>query len=84
MIPIEWLRELIETRDGYRRLLEEEGSLSAAAHRLARTKCMTRERSTTVPTGAAARIIAREVPGLEVPDTKALVRDCELLGLGVM
>src|SRR5262245_21173448 len=49
MIPIEWLNELIQERDGYRRLLCESGSLPAAAYRLAHAKCLARERSTHVP-----------------------------------
>ncbi len=88
MIPIEWLNELIQTRDGFRRLLENEGSLTAAAHRLARLKCMTGEHSTLVPTRmevrAAARQIASRVPGTIVPESSALARDCEAMGLAVI
>ncbi len=88
MIPIEWLDELIRTRDGYPRLLRESGSLARAAYKLARAKCMTRERSTAVPTRmevrAAAREIARRVPGLEVPASGVLANDCEALGLSVL
>ena len=88
MIPLEWLNEVIRERDGLSRLLIEEGSLSAAAHRLAKAKCMTRERSTAVPSRtevrAAAVQIARSVPGTAVPATATLVRDCEALGLGVI
>jgi hypothetical protein len=88
MIPIEWLNELIRERDGYRRLLAESGSLTVAAHRLARAKCMTWEHATHVPTRvevrAAAREIARRVPGTRVPQTSVLVQDCEALGLSVL
>jgi hypothetical protein len=88
MIPIEWLNELIQERDGYRRLLAESGSLTVAAHRLARAKCMTWERSTHVPTRievrAAAREIARRVPGTAVPETSTIAQDCEALGLSVL
>ncbi len=88
MIPIEWLNELIQERDGYRRLLNNEGSLPAAAHRLARARCETFEHSTTVPTRgevrAAAREIAARVPGTIVPELMTLVQGCEELGLGVM
>lgn len=88
MIPIEWLNELIEERDGYGRLLHESGSLTEAAYRLARAKCLSWERSTHVPTRtevrAAAREIARRVPGLSVPETQTLLRDCEALGLSVL
>ena len=88
VIPIEWLNELIQTRDGYRRLLENEGSLVAAAHRLARAKCESHRLSTSVPSRievrAAAREIARRVPGTTVPGTASLVRDCERMGLSVI
>lgn len=88
MIPLEWLNDIIQTRDGYRRLLATEGSLPAAAHRLAVAKCLTRERHTTVPTRsevrAAARMIASRVPGTSVPDAARLMVECEALGLDVM
>lgn len=88
MIPIEWLNELIQERDGYRRLLAECGSLSLAAHRLAKAKCLTHEHYVSVPTRlelrAAARQIANRVPGTCVPDTRALLRDCEDHGLDVI
>lgn len=87
MIPIEWLNELIETRDGFRNLLNQEG-LTRAAYRLALAKCMSGERSTHVPTRgevrAAAREIAARVPGTSVPDTSTLVRDLETLGIAVL
>ena len=87
MIPIEWLNELIETRDGFRNLLNQEG-LTRAAYRLALAKCMNGERSTHVPTRgevrAAAREIAARVPGTSVPDTSTLVRDLEALGIAVL
>lgn len=88
MIPIEWLNELIQERDGYRRLLDEAGSLSAAAHRLARAKCLAWQQSTGVPSRAelraAAREIASRVPGTPVPEMAILIRDCEDLGLSVI
>ncbi len=88
MIPIEWLNELIQERNGYRRLLEQSGSLTVAAHRLALARCMSRERSTHVPTRvevrAAAWEIARRVPGVRVPDSETVARDCEALGLPVL
>ncbi len=87
MIPIEWLNELIETRDGFRNLLNQEG-LTRAAYRLALAKCMSGERSTHVPTRgevrAAAREIAARVPGPSVPDTSTLVWDLEALGIAVL
>lgn len=88
MIPLEWLNEVIQERDGMRRLLAEAGSLVEAAHRLATAKCMTWEHSTAVPTRrevrAAAVQIATRVPGTAVPETASLVADCEALGLAVM
>jgi len=88
MIPLEWLNGVIQERDGMRRLLNEEGCISAAAHRLATAKCLTWERSTGVPTGrevrAAACMIAERVPGTLVPETASMVAECEALGLSVM
>ena len=88
MIPLEWLEEVIRERDGLRRLLEEAGSLTVAAHRLATAKCMTSERSTAVPTRtegrAAALQIATRVPGTTVPQTALLASDCEARGLSVI
>ena len=88
MIPLEWLNDVIQERDGLRRLLDEAGSLTLAAHRLAMAKCLTFEHSTAVPTGrevrAAATQIAKRVPGTFVPETSSLIADCEALGLAVM
>lgn len=88
MIPLEWLNELVQTRDGYRRLLAKEGNLLVAAHRIAVAKCMSWEVATHVPTRrevrVAAQMIARQVPGLRVPETAAIVRECEALGLAVL
>ena len=88
MIPIEWLNELIQERDGYRRLLESAGGLPAAAHQLAQAKCESWEHSTSVPSRievrAAARQIASRVPGTSVPEINTLVSDCEQLGLSVI
>ncbi|MCC6878038.1 MAG: hypothetical protein IT378_27245 [Sandaracinaceae bacterium] len=88
MIPIEWLNELIQERDGYRRLLTECGSLPAAAYRLARAKCLSHEQSTHVPTRlevrAAARTIAKNVSGVRVPELSTLANDLEALGLAVL
>ncbi len=88
MIPLEWLNEVIQERDGMRRLLDEAGSLCAAAHRLATAKCLTWEHSTSVPTRgevrAAAVQIAGRVPGTRVPETASLIADCEALGLAVI
>ncbi|HJL17654.1 MAG TPA: hypothetical protein RMH99_18465 [Sandaracinaceae bacterium LLY-WYZ-13_1] len=82
------MNDLIQARDGYRRLLEESGSLPHAAYRLAKAKCQTWEHATDVPTRievrAAAREIARQVPGTAVPETRTLLRDCEALGLSVL
>lgn len=37
--PREWLTELAEERDGYRRLVRESGGAGRAAYRLARARC---------------------------------------------
>lgn len=89
MIPLEWLNNVIRERDGMRRLLqEEEGSVIRAAYRLAVAKCLTFEVSTSVPTRrevrAAAIQIAKRVPGTRIPETSAVVADCEQLGLLVL
>ena len=88
MIPLEWLNGVIRERDGMRRLLRNEGGLSAAAHRLATAKCLTWEHATAVPTGrevrAAAVQIAERVPGTLVPGTASMVAECEALGLAVL
>ncbi|MBZ0116792.1 MAG: hypothetical protein K8H88_07350 [Sandaracinaceae bacterium] len=56
MIPIEWLNELIQERDGYRRLLTECGSLPAAAYRLARAKCLSHVLAGAVDEGTRVEI----------------------------
>jgi hypothetical protein len=88
VIPSEWLRELVEARDGYRRLVEESGTLAEAAYRLAVAKCMSRERATRVPTQtevrAAAKVIARHVGGAPVPSAAALAADLEAAGLSIL
>ena len=88
MIPIEWLNELIQERDGYRKLLRESGGLPEAAYKLATARCLSREVATHVPTKvevrAAAREIARRVPGTVVPESVTLANDCEALGLSVL
>src|SRR5262245_43447546 len=37
--PREWLNELAQERDGYRRLVRESGGAGRAAYRLARARC---------------------------------------------
>lgn len=88
MIPLEWLNEVIQHRDGFHRLLAEEGGcLSSAAHRLAKAKCMTWERATAVPSRSEVRAAAVQIAtrvGQTPPDTATLVRDCEAMGLLVI
>lgn len=89
MIPGEWLRSVSQERDGFKRLLdEEEGSISAAAYRVASAKCRSQEVATEVPSGmdvkAAARLIAAKVPGTVVPSTKVLIAECESFGFNVI
>jgi hypothetical protein len=89
MIPIEWLNELVATRDGYRRLVQDAGNLSVAAWRLAQARCQTWEVPTHVPTvtevRAAARTIARRA-GIDgsVPSNAVLTSECESRGLLVL
>jgi len=37
--PLEWLTQLDQERDGYRRLVRESGGTGRAAYRLARARC---------------------------------------------
>jgi len=88
MIPIEWLNELIQERDGYHRLLSDSGDLTLAAYELARAKLRSSERPSEVPTAievkAAARVIAAKVGGLSVPRTAGIYSSCERAGLAVL
>ncbi|MGF1465301.1 MAG: hypothetical protein ACFCGT_04135 [Sandaracinaceae bacterium] len=88
MPPIEWLIEITQHRDGFRRLLDESGGLAEAAYRLARAKCITQERSTEVPTRgevrAAARLIADKTGRDDVPRASVLFADLRAQGLLVL
>jgi hypothetical protein len=84
----EWLLSLGQ-RGAHRRLLEEAGSLPAAAWRLARARCATAPTPTEVPSvrelRGAAREIARRVGlGDDVPAGAMLARECEAIGLLVI
>ena len=84
----EWLLWL-GSKDAHRTLLDEAGSLPAAAWRLARARCETAPTPTHVPTmrevrGAAREIVRRVGLGDDVPDGRSLARDCEALGLAVI
>lgn len=87
--PIEWLIGLRERPEGYRRLFEEAGSLSIAAWRLARARCLASHRSTGVPSRMEVRAAAHELtahvsPGTRVPPSAALASECESVGLLVV
>jgi len=88
MAPIEWLNGLVSD-DRYRALVEEAGSLPAAAWKLARARCQVWETPTDVPTSrevrAAARIISRHIGlGGALPGSAALASECEHMGLLVL
>lgn len=88
MTLTEWLLWL-GSQDAHRTLLEEAGSLPAAAWKLARARCETAPTPSQVPSvrelRGAAREIARRVGlGEDVPDGRSLARDCEALGLAVI
>lgn len=88
MAVTEWLLSLGH-RDAHRRLLEETGSLPAAAWKLARARCATAPMPSEVPTvrevHGAAREIARRVGlGDEVPAGSVLASECEAMGLLVI
>lgn len=89
MKPNEWLLEITATQDGYRRLLEETGSLAVAAWRLAVAKCLTQDVSTHVPSGREVRAAARQIidrtgAGEPLPAVATLAFDCERVGLLVI
>lgn len=85
--PVEWLRYLDETEDGYARLISESGSLAVAAYRLARARCRiydVKSAPTARELTAAASVLARRVPGCEQPSRAVLTSelcasDCEVL-----
>jgi hypothetical protein len=87
--PVEWLLKLDSEPEGYRRLIQEAGSLAEAAYRLARARCRVSARSTEVPSrselGAAAlRIVTRTGDARPAPTGLALARECESRGLLVI
>ncbi|MEM9188313.1 MAG: hypothetical protein AAGF12_04015 [Myxococcota bacterium] len=89
MMPIEWLRGLVEREAGYEELVERSGSLSVAAHRVASARCQTWSTPTVVPTGAELRAAALEIVRrvdlpTSVPTVQALRSDCEARGLLVL
>ena len=86
--PIEWLFSVLADREGHRRLLEESGSLSIAAFRLACARCKTGASATDVPSThelrGAAREIARRTGITMLPSLADLVSECEAAGLLVI
>ena len=88
MAVTEWLLSLGQ-EDAHQRLLEEAGSLPAAAWTLARARCATAPMPSEVPTmrelHGAAREIARRVGlGEDVPAGAVLASECEAMGLLVI
>lgn len=88
MALTEWLHSLSQ-RDAHRRLLDEAGSLAAAAWRLARARCATAPNPSEIPSvrelRGAAREIARRVGlGDDIPAGALLARECESIGLLVI
>jgi hypothetical protein len=89
MSPVAWLESLHERPDGYRSLLEDNGSLALAAWQLARARCRAREISTEVPTRAEVRAAARELvlrtgDGRSIPSSALLASECEARGFLVI
>ena len=86
--PIEWLSDVVHGRE-YRWLLEDAGSLAAAAYRLARARCRIQPVPTQLPTAtevcAAARIIV-EATGATIvlPCAETLLDACEDGGMDVI
>ena len=88
MTLTEWLLSLGQS-DAHRRLLDEAGSLPAAAWQLARARCATAPNPTEVPSvrelrGAAREIARRAGLGDDVPEGPMLARECEAIGLLVI
>ncbi|UJR78299.1 Hypothetical protein I5071_3260 [Sandaracinus amylolyticus] len=88
MALTEWLLSL-GSRDAHRKLLEEAGSLPAAAWRLAKARCVTAPMPSEVPTTRELRGAAREIArhaglGDEVPTGTVLASECEAMGLLVI
>ena len=88
MALTEWLLRL-GSDDAHRKLLDESGSLSAAAWRLARARCVTSPLPTEIPTarevrGAAREILRRVGLSADPPNARWIAQECEALGLTVI
>jgi len=60
--PLEWLTQLDQERDGYRRLVRESGGAGRAAYRLARARCaVTGDEPCLEDLQAAAALLAIQI-----------------------
>jgi hypothetical protein len=84
--PGEWLRGVLEGRH-YRWLLEDAGSVSVAAYRLARALCRVQPMPTPIPTLAELCAAARRVAegcALPLPPVALMLDECDRAGLLVI
>ena len=84
--PSEWLRAVLEGRL-YRWLLEDAGSLTVAAYRLARARCRVQPMPTPIPTLAELCVAARRVAdgcGMLAPPVALMLDECDRAGLLVI
>jgi hypothetical protein len=84
--PGEWLRAVFEGRQ-YRWLLEDAGSLTVAAYRLARARCRIQPMPMPLPTLAELSVAAGRIAegcGIAPPPVALMLDECERLGLLVI
>ena len=84
--PGEWLRAMFEGRR-YRWLLEDAGSVTVAAYRLARARCRIQPMPTPIPTLAELCVAVRSVAegcGLSEPPMALMLDECDRAGLLVI
>jgi hypothetical protein len=84
--PGEWLRSVLEGRR-YRWLLDDAGSLTVAAFRLARARCRIQPMPMPVPTLSELCVAAHRVAegcALAPPPVALMLDECERLGLLVI
>ncbi len=84
--PGEWLRAVLEGRQ-YRWLLEDSGSVTVAAYRLARARCRIQPMPMPLPTLAELCVAARRIAegcALAAPPVALMVDECERLDLLVI
>jgi hypothetical protein len=84
--PGEWLRAVFEGRR-YRWLLEDAGSVTVAAYRMARARCRIQPMPMPVPTLSELCVAARRIAegcALAPPPVALMLDECDRLGLLVI